>query len=160
MKSKVVLVTIVLLVAADLAGCKEFKRLSKMWRKRKELMDPAPVELAAVDNLKLAEAILKPKVAQVKLARDPFAPFEYYEQKAEESEKAKKAEEEVIAMRLVGVANNAGRRVALLGLPSGVEMFKEGDWVLEKFQVVSIAKDKVVLTRNNKEIVVMAEECP
>ena len=118
-------------------GCRKAEKgLSKKTSESKQ-------GIVEVDDIKLAEAILWTKPYQFSLSRDPFKPLtgESSLLMEEEMEFLNQADTDIY---IFGILKKEEGSIALLELPSGVGLVREGDKI-GKYTVERIDSDRVIL---------------
>ena len=134
----IISLALVLLVIILGSGCEGKKRdLSRKTLKREQ-------KAQKVDSVRLAEAILWPRPYRFSISRDPFKPLIDESALATQEDIELFGLPEVIKINIFGILKMEGDSIALLELPSGVSLVREGDKV-DRYTVKSITPNKVVL---------------
>ena len=141
----------VFLVTSGL-GCKKIESLQKaLLKPQKEEPGIEPVE-----NTDLAQAILWPKPYPFKLRRDPFSPL-LGKEALPSPDKAQIGEESKI--KVIGIAIKQDNPVAIVQLPEGAFIFRQGDKV-GQYTLKSIEPKRLILEdeKTNKTLILETGE--
>lgn len=150
MKRFLVFALIVFIIFLN-AGCKKIRKMQQDLIKAPE---EKPLVLP-VENVELAEAIVWPKPYHFSLPRDPFKPLvgKLSLGSSEDIELTSEAQ-----IKVVGILIKEGKHLALLEVPMGGGIFKEGD-KLGKFTIKKIEPKRVLIEKDNKiSIIEIGEE--
>ena len=132
------------------SGCKDIGRFLPFSKRKLAFLFPKKKETPAIQDLNLAEAIIWSEPVKISLERDPFRPLigKFFE--AEEI-----AIEEELDLKLVGIFFST-TPLALIKAPQQTYIVRVKDKI-GKVEVEKIDKDKVVLNKRGKKIILKME---